>query len=256
MKEKQRAHFNSIASFYISSRDGDNKKCLDEAMWGAFFEECAAHLNGIDKVLEPMCGVADGYFILRRGLGRVFDYHGFDYSEEMVKHARERNPGISLSQADATTFTSDGKLYDLILLIGGLHHVYNHAEDVINNLKSTIRTGGFFISFEPTHSNPIQYLIRHIVYSRNKIFDRDNEAGFQSEALDKYFANASFVKVAQFYPGLLSYILYYNPDAFPFLNLGGPKLVELIFTLDKIIWKSPIGRALSFATLTLWKRVK
>jgi hypothetical protein len=56
------------------------------------------------------------------------------------------------------------------------------------------------------------------------------------------------------YPGLLSYIMYYNPDAFPALNIGGKSLVSLLYAFDKLFYKNPVGRALSFATLSVWSK--
>jgi hypothetical protein len=56
------------------------------------------------------------------------------------------------------------------------------------------------------------------------------------------------------YPGLLSYVLYYNPDAFPFLNIGGRNLVDATYALDKLFYKNVVGRTLSFATLSIWTK--
>ena len=62
------------------------------------------------------------------------------------------------------------------------------------------------------------------------------------------------MKVDEVYPGLLAYILYYNPDAFPALNIGGKFLVKGLFALDRLFWSGWIGRKLTFATMTIWKR--
>ena len=56
------------------------------------------------------------------------------------------------------------------------------------------------------------------------------------------------------WPGLASYVLYYNPDAFPSLNLGGERAVRTAFALDRPFFRTPIGRFFSFATLSLWRR--
>lgn len=44
------------------------------------------------------------------------------------------------------------------------------------------------------------------------------------------------------YPGLLAYVLYYNPYAFPSLNKGSVKFVEFIFNCEKFLYTSAMGR--------------
>jgi len=56
------------------------------------------------------------------------------------------------------------------------------------------------------------------------------------------------------YPGLLAYVLYYNPDAFPGLDRGGSAGVRLAWTLDRPLIGTALGRLLSFCTLSLWER--
>ncbi len=111
------------------------------------------------------------------------------------------------------------------------------------------------MSFEPTHNNWLARRIRHPIYESNDLFDADTEQGFEYSDLDLYFKNAGYEKVDEVYPGLLAYILYYNPDAFPALNnVGGKFLVKGLFALDRLFWSGWIGRKLTFATMSIWKR--
>jgi hypothetical protein len=125
---------------------------------------------------------------------------------------------------------------------------------VIKNLAGSLRSEGFFLNFEPTQHNFITRFIRNRIYRSNDIFDEDTEQGFDYPALSRYFRDAGFEKVDEVYPGLSAYVLYYNPDAFPFLNVGGAWLVKLLFALDRLFWGNMIGRKFSFATITLWKK--
>ena len=74
---------------------------------------------------------------------------------------------------------------------------------------------------------------------------------FQLNAL---YLSGGFNIIDQFYPGLLSYILYYNPDAFSFLNIGNKLIVKALFTVDKYFFRNIIGRLFSFATLSILKK--
>ena len=51
-------------------------------------------------------------------------------------------------------------------------------------------------------------------------------------------------------------MLYYNPDAFGWLNRGGAGLVRACFLMDRPFMRGHIGRKLSFATLSLWRKLE
>jgi SAM-dependent methyltransferase len=252
--EQQREHFNKISGRYFEARRHDNHLLLKKLIWKTFLERNLTLAAEVRRVLEPMCGMAEGYDILSKNLTTNFDYCGFDYSESMVEIARNRNPTLSIEWNDATTYQPSGDLFDCIILIGGLHHVYAHAYEVLENLGKSLRSGGYFISLEPTHNSWITRRIRQRIYKTNDLFDADSERGFEYRELDHYFKKAGYTKVDEAYPGLLAYVLFYNPDAFPALNVGGENLVRGLFAVDRLFWKNWIGRKLSFATLSLWRR--
>ena len=253
--EQQREHFNSISEKYFAARKHPNHLQLKALIWKAFLDRNASIGNEIKRVLEPMCGMAEGYDIISKYLTPDFEYTGFDYSENMVEFAREVRPGLKIEWNDVTTYNAGSDLFDLIILIGGLHHVYSRTQTVIENLSRSLRTGGYFLNFEPTHDNFLARRVRQKVYQTNDLFDSDTEQGFEYWDLHSHFRKAGFEKVDEVYPGLLAYVLYYNPDAFPGLNIGGKKAVNSLFSLDKLFWANKIGRKLSFATITLWKKV-
>jgi len=252
--EQQREHFNRISEKYVLARKHPNHRLLKDLIWREFIRRNASIASEVHHVLEPMCGMGEGYSILNANLTTHFDYLGFDYSESMVNLARNHNPDLKIETNDVTTYQASGNLFDLIILVGGLHHVYSRTQEVLINLRKSLRPGGFFVSFEPTHNNWFARRIRHRIYESNDLFDADTEQGFEYSDLDLYFKRAGYVKVDEAYPGLLAYILYYNPDAFPSLNVGGKFLVKGLFALDRLFWSGWIGRKLTFATMSIWKR--
>jgi hypothetical protein len=174
----------------------------------------------------------------------------------MVKQAQVLNPHLTIAVGNVLTYqSSTARRYDLIILIGGLHHVFVHTDTVLSGLAATLKSNGYFISYEPTHNNWLTRRIRNRIYQKNAIFDHETEQGFEFVDLEYKFRNAGFKKVDQVYPGLLSYVLYYNPDAFPWLNVGGQLLVRLSFWIDRLFWRTWIGKKLTFATLTLWQKI-
>lgn len=251
--EQQRAHFNSIAEKYFSARNHPNHLLLKNLIWKSFFDRHPDLQRTVRSVMEPMCGMAEGFEILKKNTNSTFSYFGFDYSEAMVEIARKDKPALRVEWGNVTTFKSPIEPVDLIILIGGLHHVYSKTQEAIENLTHSLKPGGYFLNFEPTHNNWIARRARKNIYEKNDLFDNDTEQGFERDQLLDHFRKAGYGLVDEVSPGLASYVMYYNPDAFPFLNIGGPSLVKALFTIDKLFWANWIGKKMSFATITLWK---
>ncbi len=250
--EQQRRHFESIAGKYLQSRGHPNHLLEKELIWRGFLRD-KTFANPL-RVLEPMCGYAEGKHILAHYSGARIDYTGFDFSATLVEHARKTDPNANVFVQDVTTYEPGDKRYDLIILIGGLHHVYRHAQDVIGRLGRALVPGGRFINFEPTQNNALFRAVRKRIYRRNTLFDADTEQAFDLDELNNLFRGNGFVLEDQIYPGLLSYILYYNPDAFPALNVGGTGAVRLLHRFDSWCFRNWIGRKFSFATLSMWRK--
>jgi SAM-dependent methyltransferase len=253
-QERQREHFNSIADRYHAARRGANHQLLKRLMWARFFRKINLRLPDTARVLEPMCGFADGLDILTEHMpGQKIEYQGYDYSERMVEKVQTLRPGVVVWQADATTYQPPAE-YDLVILLGALHHVYANVDAAARNICHAVKPGGYLINLEPTHGNPLTKAIRDRIYRKNELFDHQTEQAFGVGELESLFMSNGMKQEAAMYPGLLSYILYYNPDAFPGLNIGGHRMVRATFCLDQLAMHNVAGRALSFATLSLWQK--
>ena len=253
--ERQRRHFDAISGTYRQSRQDENHLTLKSLIWSTFLGDKAFLRDTSLRILEPMCGYADGHAILSRHLNSSIAYTGFDYSQRVVDSVKRADPDLDVFVADVTKFQPHGQPFDLVVLLGGLHHVPEHADAVVRRLASAIRPGGYFISLEPTHGNRLFRLIRERIYRRNRFFDEETEQAFTLQGLMGIFEGNGFRLLDRMFPGLLSYVLYYNPDAFPRLNLGGPNMVKAMFAMDRPFMRARMGGFLSFATLTLWQRI-
>ncbi len=251
--EKQREHFNSIAKQYLKGKEDPRFLKLQSLIWSRVIKSLPEELaNKRISVLEPMCGYTEGLKVLSRTELDI-QYNGFDYSEEIVNHLNATSPELNVFHGDVTKFEPKEK-YDVIILIGGLHHIPNFAGQAVQNLSRCLNPNGVFINLEPTHGNPLSKSIREYIYKKNEIFDHDTERDFSVRELESFFEEAGLENQLKFYPGLLAYVLYYNPYAFPLLNKGSEKTVETIFNCEKVFYESFIGRALSFCTLTVWRK--
>jgi len=251
---KQREHFESVSDRYFAARQGANHLLLKRLLWDYFLAGKRGILSAGADVLEPMCGYSDGKSILESHFPVSFQYSGFDYSRPLIDKARERFPEARIFVADALKFDEEQSC-DMIILIGGLHHVYRYTDEVLSRLFRALRPGGHFINLEPTHNNPLFRRIRERVYKKNSLFDAETERAYELSDLNASYRRAGFKIIDQIYPGLLSYVLYYNPDAFPKLNLGGEWSVRAAFSIDRRFFRGFLGRYFSFATLTLLSKL-
>jgi len=251
--EQQRKHFNKIAQKYFDARNHPNHQILKRLIWENFFSRHPFLLGSLRSVIEPMCGMAEGYEILKHSTNANFEYLGFDYSETMVEIAHKDKPELRVEWGDVTTFVSPIPPVDMIILIGGLHHVYSRTQEVIGNLTNALKPGGYFLNFEPTHNNWFARRARQRIYETNELFDNDTEQGFERSDLMNQFENSGYELIDEVSPGLAAYVMYYNPDAFPQLNIGGLVMVKTLFYIDRWFWSNWIGRKMSFATITLWR---
>ena len=250
---RQQEHFDSIAERYEAARRHPNHLCLKSLVWDEFLGDSLLQLPETVKVIEPMCGFADGLSILRERIAGKIDYSGFDYSGEVVNRLNAGWPDIRVWQQDVSVFESDEK-YDVVILLGGLHHVPHIAADVVRRLAGCLSPSGFFINLEPTHGNWLFRRIRESIYRRNTLFDETTERAFSVDELIGLFESSGLQAKSVLYPGLLAYVMYYNPDAFPRLNIGGTGMVRTIWKLERPFIRSRLARSLSFATLSLWQK--
>jgi len=251
--QQQIEHFDRIADRYYDARNQRNHLLLKDLMWRDFLVNKAFLRRDGLRTLEAMCGFCDGKYILERHLKITIDYTAFDYSSAVIERLQASRPELNVFRGNVTEFCCDEK-FDLIILLGGLHHVPDHAKSSVRKLTESLLPGGYFLSAEPTHGNPIFKSVREYIYKRNSLFDEDTERAFSVEELKALFTNAGLILADISFPGLLSYILYYNPDAFKILNKGSSSLVRATYAFDRLWMRNWIGKVFSFATLSLWQK--
>src|SRR5688572_16617563 len=128
--ERQRAHFESISETYLAARRERNHLRLKELLWRHALAGHAALQAPSLRVLEPMCGYGEGKKLLEGNRAAPIQYTGFDFSRTLVEQAKAYYPGAKIFLADVTQFQAT-ETYDVVILIGGLHHVYARAGDVL-----------------------------------------------------------------------------------------------------------------------------
>ena len=93
--------------------------------------------------------------------------------------------------------------YDIVMLLGGLHHVPTQAGQIVGKLASGLNKGGIFINYEPTHGNPMTRWACERIYDKITLFDEQTERGFSVVELLEFFQTCELRTGAHIVPGFV-----------------------------------------------------
>lgn len=253
--EKQIKHFDERADAYYKARNQDKNVYYRKLLF-SYCLRCITVEKEEIRVLEPMCGYGTGKRIVDTLFGndRVI-YEGFDASPEIINIAKEINPGVNFKVKDILDFSVEEQ-YDVVVIVGGIHHVPDFAPDALKKIYNALVPGGIFINFEPTYNNSIMKLATGGIYHRISSFEEATERRFSLDELNFLYKTAGFKLKRQLYPGLLSYLLWYNPQIFKKLNVGNKKLIKKVVKKECKLYAKSIGKKMSVATFSVLEKAK
>jgi SAM-dependent methyltransferase len=208
-------------------------------------------LRGLDlqgrEVLEAMCGsgLSTGY-LLERGA----QVTGLDVSPEAIRLFRSKWPECEASAESLLDFSAPDESFDVVVVVGGLHHVQPGAEEAIEQIWRLLRPGGYFCFCEP-HSRSFIEPLRKAWYRRDPMFE-ENEAAIDVEALKARFADR-YRFVTEHYFGNVAHVLVLNS-----LVMRVPPSVKRLYATPAI-WierflNPLLGRRLSCSVTCQWQK--
>ena len=248
--EKQRQHFESLSDDYFSATQHPNCLLFNQLIWKEFLARHPYILPHGAQVLEPMCGHGVAKEYLENYLHSDFNYAGFDYSQKLVDIAQARMPEARVFLQDVTTFEVTER-YDLIFLSGGLHHVYDHTQEVLERLRRALVPGGYMLSMEPVYDNPLYGLIGRAIYKYSDKFEDESEQRYALKDLNKHYHAAGFKIMEQMYPGLAAYMIAISAFCFPRVFRESPAIIRRLVAAENFLYRNSVGKKLSFCAATL-----
>ena len=134
------------------------------------------YINDGDRILDVGCGNGRLIKIMQ---DKQVDYLGIDNSENLIKLAREQYPEYKFSCQDITELQADDQKYDVVFLVGVLHHVPSAKlrGQTLQNIYKLLKPGGHVLM---TNWNLWQnkFFKFHLKYTwQRMIKQRDFEAG-------------------------------------------------------------------------------
>ncbi len=146
--ERQKEFFNSISDEYFKARKNKNHVFYKELLWSSVLSDVREvvykHTTNKVDVLEMMCGYAEGEKIVKKYITKDYAYTGFDYSDKVIDRVKQINPELDVYIQDVTQYAPEKK-YDIIIIMGGLHHVPDSVDNVLHKIFQSLNWGGYLL---------------------------------------------------------------------------------------------------------------
>lgn len=130
--------------------------------------------KNLGTIIEIACGIGAPASYLD---GMYDRYIGIDYSEQQIAAARMFNKENSKASFMTANIKSVGQVdsrADLVLAIGALHHMTDHAA-VFDSLKKLAKPGAHFIAIEPNRGNALIQILRGIRSKLDKGYSAEQQ---------------------------------------------------------------------------------
>ena len=208
-------------------------------------------LRGIElegrAVLEAMCGSGHSTgFLLERGAHVT----GLDVSEQAIEMFRTKWPACTAVAESILSPTLPDASFDVVLVVGGLHHVHPHADEAVAQVTRLLKPRGFLCFCEP-HTGSLVDAVRRTWYLRDPMFET-NEAAVNISALRSATAGR-FDVISERYFGNVAHTLVLNS-----MVLRAPRWLKRLYSSPAMeieaLLNPILGRRLSCSVVCQWRK--
>lgn len=198
----QKAHYDKIISSYDAHySDVTSLAYRERFIYPLLFQNIPLEKS---KVLDAMCGAGDvSSYLLSKGA----DVSGIDISEGAIARYKQKLPKAEgyIGSIANTEFPAD--TFDIITIIGGLHHLHPATEDTLNEITRILKPGGYLCFVEP-HKGSFPDFVRKIWYNNDPLFEENEESIDLQYFKSKFETKYSFKY--EYYRGNIAYLLVFN----------------------------------------------
>lgn len=202
----QQEHYDRIASEYDRHYSDETSREYRRLFWNERMT-VDLELSG-RQVLEAMCGMGSVTdLLLRRGACVT----GLDISEAMMAGFLSRWPEARAVTASLLDTRLPAESFDVVIVVGGLHHLQPHVDAAIDEIHRLLKPGGHFCFVEP-HAHSLPDRIRRIWYRFDPLFERNEQAVDLKDLELKNGNRFEFVRAE--FGGDLAYLFVLNSMVF------------------------------------------
>ncbi len=179
-ESRDRRLFDSIAAEYAKKDRVRSSSIVRKYQLFRALRPVIESRGNLGTIIEIACGIGAPAHYLEGYYNR---YIGIDYSKQLIAAARAYNAGnsrVSFVAANVKSITGLDLKADLILAIGALHHMTDHAA-VFDSLKALVKPGADFVAVEPNRGNALIQLLRGLRSKLDKGYSAEQQFYLASE---------------------------------------------------------------------------
>jgi ubiquinone/menaquinone biosynthesis C-methylase UbiE len=208
----QQAHYDSIANAYVANLAYPHTLEYSAYLDAALMER----LDQVDgySVLEVCCGQGDALKLLGRRLGNSV---GLDVSHSMLKAAQLAHQGNTFAfvQGDATRMPLAANSFDMVVMLGGVHHV-PEREALFSEVFRVLKPDGRFVFREPVSDFFLWQWLRAVIYRLSPMLDENTERPLRWKETVPLLERVGFELKSWRTYGWLGFCLFMNSDVLYF----------------------------------------
>jgi ubiquinone/menaquinone biosynthesis C-methylase UbiE len=211
---RQMAHYERIAAVYEANLEYPHTRAyfsyLDDALIAAVGE------GPLGDVIEICCGAGEAFKILSRYERGI----GIDISPAMLQRAQTAHRGapVTFVQGDATRLPLADSSIDIVVTLGGIHHV-NDRIALFKEVARVLKPGGRFIYREPVSDFVLWRWLRAAIYRVSPMLDSGTEHPLTFTDTVEALSKAGLISTSWKTYGLLGFCLFMNSDVLIFNRL-------------------------------------
>lgn len=244
-ERQQRDHYDNLALRYDAHANDPTTREYRARFIDAPLRE------GLDlagrRVLEAMCGPGYSVGALR---ARGADVVGLDISRAWTETFRERWPAADAVCASMVSTPFVDGSFDVVYVVGGLHHLHPHLDEAIDEIHRILRSNGILAFYEP-HDTSWFDRIRRWWYRRDPLFE-DNEAALDLAGMAARHGK-QFHVVEQRFVGNVAYLGVLNS-----LVLRVPPVLKRLLARPLMAFEAlldrRLGERLSCSVVAHWQK--
>lgn len=198
-------------------------------------------------VLEAMCGSGETTAYLLNHGAKVI---GLDVSQTEIDKFKDRWPAADgvCSSIFETNFEDES--LDIVVVVGGLHHLHPHLSDAIVEMHRILKTGGYLCFAEP-HKGSIFDTFREYWYRHDDLFAANEEA-IDLKAMNDEFGHLFSIE-NEIYSGNFGYLFVLNSMVFR-IPVGVKKLYSrVLLGVEKVLERYQTPR-LACMAIAQWQK--
>lgn len=208
----QQAHYDRISTAYVTNLAEPHTQEYSAYLDRALLDQIGN--DGAHCTLEVCCGHGEAAKLLAKHSTTLI---GLDVSRAMLQTARQtyQDENHAFIQADATNMPIATASVDMVIMLGGIHHVPDRSA-LFEEVFRVLKPGGRFVFREPVSDFFVWRWLRQIIYRISPMLDNETERPLRWTETVPLLQSLGFEQRAWKTYGWIGFCFFMNSDVLYF----------------------------------------